>query len=44
MAQPPLARKACQQRSHKGRRVPGEPSAGTVSSSVHDGTFPHKDA
>jgi len=22
----------------------GEPSAGTVSSSVHDGTFPHKDA
>jgi hypothetical protein len=82
MTQPPLARNACQQRSHKGRLVPGEPgkgidashgdlardrhpwpwmcyspmhskstrklrtrepSAGTVSSSVHDGTFPHED-
>ena len=28
MAQPPLVRKACQQRSHKGRRVPGEPGTG----------------
>jgi hypothetical protein len=28
MTQPPLARKACQQRSHKGRLVPGEPGKG----------------
>jgi hypothetical protein len=28
MTQPPLARNACQQRSHKGRLVPGEPGKG----------------
>ena len=32
MAQPPLALKACQQRSHKGRRVPGEPGTGSDAS------------